>query len=316
MTAIIQKKLLLLAGPTASGKTELAVRLAKNLNGEIINADAMQVYADLSILTARPTEAEMQTIPHHLYGFVSPEEVFSVGRWLDAAAQVMKEVEKRGRLPIFVGGTGLYFLTLLEGLAQIPAIDPAVEKTISDSCSDDGPNLLWNELESVDATTAHKLHPNDKRRIIRALAVFRSTGRPLSEWQAGTNPPFPHHVFHAFTLMPNREKLYAQIDQRFHRMVDAGVVEEVKQLYAKKIPPRATIRTAHGLPHLLSWLDGEIALPRAIELAKRDTRNYAKRQFTFLRGRLKRMQPVTSNLLRTRLVRILAEFPQAMDPKH
>ena len=269
-----------IAGPTASGKSGLAVELAKAVDGEIINADALQVYGDIRVLSARPTRADMGGVPHHLFGHVDGQDAYSVGDWLRDAVPVMLDVLARGRVPLVVGGTGLYFKALLEGLADVPRV----------------PNTLQSELdalpvaelraraEALDPAAAARVLGDDPQRLARIVGVARSSGRPLSAWQADTRPVVPSRFARRAVLLLERETLYARIDARFDAMMDDGALEEAGFVHARDYPARASLPKAIGLSQLLSHLDGECDLATAVQTAKRDSRRLAKRQMTWFRN--------------------------------
>ncbi|WP_374305840.1 tRNA (adenosine(37)-N6)-dimethylallyltransferase MiaA [Methylocella sp.] len=278
---------LLLAGPTASGKSALAVRLAQAIGGIVVNADSMQVYADLRILTARPSEADARAAPHLLFGLVDAAENFSVARWLDAAKAALAEARARGATPIFVGGTGLYFKALTQGLSAIPAIPEDVRERLRARAAGLPPQALHEELERRDPVMAARLRPSDPQRLLRALEVLEGTGRSLSEFQGAREPPLvgPGNARAVF-LDVESAALKARIDSRFQDMIAAGALEEARRLGARGLDPALPAMRAHGVPHLLAHLRGEIGLEEAIALGQRDTRAYARRQRTFARHQL------------------------------
>ena len=272
----------LIGGPTGSGKSAMALRLAREHGGEIVNADSMQVYRDLAILTARPTRAEESEAPHHLFGVVDAAETWSVGRWLPAARAVLAEIAARGRPAIVVGGTGLYLRALLDGLADIPAI-PAEVRTDSRALLNAlGESALRARLADIDPAAAGRIAPGDGQRLTRAWEVFAATGRSLSDWQAGTIPTVSAE-WTRIVLDPDRPDLYRRLDDRLMDMVRRGALEEVGRLKTRELPPDRPLMKALGVVPLIAHLRGEIALDQAIALAQRDTRRYAKRQSTWFR---------------------------------
>ncbi len=277
----------LIAGPTASGKSALALRLAEQAGGSIINADSMQLYGDFRVLTARPSPAEERRAPHLLYGHVDAAENYSVGRWLADASLALAEVERAGRLPIFVGGTGLYFRALLRGLSSMPPVPEAVRAKIRGKAEGVAAAELHALLAARDPATAARLRPSDRQRIVRALEVFEATGRPLVEWQASPGKPLiaPEDTMAVF-LSVDRAELRARIDARFDKMLAEGALDEARALAARKLDPALPAMKAHGAPWLLKHLAGEISLAEAVQEAKADTRNYAKRQETWFRHQL------------------------------
>jgi tRNA dimethylallyltransferase len=277
----------LIAGPTASGKSALALTLAERFTGTVINTDSMQVYRDLRIITARPTPADEARVPHLLYGHVDAAENYSVGRYVRDAARALEETERAGRLPIFVGGSGLYFKALISGLAAVPPIPAEIRSVIRERLAVEGPAALHGELQRRDPVSAARLNPNDRTRVTRALEVVEATGRSLAEWHRSGMPALldPAQTVRMF-LTPDRAALNARIDARFDAMLAAGVIEEVRRLAERKLDPLLPAMKAHGVPALIRHLTGEITLAEAALEARRDTRHYAKRQFTWFRHQL------------------------------
>jgi len=277
---------LLLMGPTASGKSALALALAERIGGEIVNADSMQVYADFRILTARPSAAEAARAPHHLYGHVDAAELYSTGRWLTDALAVINAIQARGKTAIVVGGTGLYFKALTQGLADIPAADPEVRAALRARAEREGAPALHAELAACDPITAARLEPNDAPRILRALEVLETTGESITSLHAATEPPLPRGAWAGIALTPEREALYADINRRFEVMLAQGALDEVRAFAARNLDPALPAMKAHGAPALSAHLRGEISLAEAAEIGQRDTRRYAKRQFTWMGGQM------------------------------
>jgi tRNA dimethylallyltransferase len=279
-------KVILIAGPTASGKSALALGLAGRSGGVIVNADSMQVYRDLRVLTARPTAAEEARAPHVLYGYVDAKENYSVGRWLGDAARVLGEAEAAGRLAIVVGGTGLYFKALMKGLSAIPPVPDEVRAKVRGETEAADTAALHARLAAADPLTAGKLRASDRQRILRALEVLAATGRPLAEWQeGGGNPLLPAGTPAVFLSVP-REVLHARIDARFDAMLKAGALDEVRALANRGLDWRLPVMKAHGVPWLQRYLADDISLADAVQRGKGDTRRYAKRQETFFRHQL------------------------------
>jgi tRNA dimethylallyltransferase len=278
----------LIAGPTASGKSALALALAERIGGMIVNADSMQVYRDLRIITARPTPEEERRVPHLLYGHVDASENFSSGRWIADAGEALAAVEREKRVPIFVGGTGLYFRALLRGFSDIPPVPAEVRARVRGQAEGISTADLHARLGAADPQTALKLRPSDRQRILRALEVFAATGRPLAEWQEAPGVPLlrPEQAKAVF-LSVDRGELRARIDARFDTMLAAGALEEVRTLAARKLDPSLPAMKAHGVPWLIRHLAGEISLEEAAEGGKTDTRRYSKRQETWFRHQLK-----------------------------
>ena len=277
----------LIAGPTASGKSALALALARKAGGVVINTDSMQVYRDLRVLTARPSHADEAEVPHRLYGHVDAGLNFSAGAWVTDAGQVLTEVRAQGRLPIFVGGSGLYFKALTRGLSAVPPIPSEIREAVRARLDRDGVEALHAELARRDAVLAERLKPRDRTRIARALEVIEATGRSLADWHRDGLPPLlPAGTFRALFLAPERDELYARIDARFEVMLANGALEEVAQLAARNLDPLLPAMKAHGVPALIRHLNGEIAREAASETGRADTRHYAKRQFTWFRHQL------------------------------
>src|SRR5437899_3535122 len=295
-------KAVLIAGPTASGKSALALELAQKTGGVIINADSMQVYRDLRVITARPTPEEEAKVPHRLYGHVDAAVNFSAGHWVADAAAVLAEARTQNRLPIFVGGSGLYFRALTRGLSAVPPIPPAIREGVRARLERDGVEALHAQLAQRDRASAERLKPRDRTRIARALEVVEATGRSLTDWhREGVLPLLPQGTFRALFLEPDREALYARIDARFDTMLKAGALEEVAALAARGLDPLLPAMKAHGVPALIRHLQGEITLEEAAIIGRADTRHYAKRQFTWFRHQLPEFEWVSPEAASPRL---------------
>ena len=275
---------MLIAGPTASGKSALALTLAQALGGTIINADSMQVYRDLRVVTARPTPEEEARVPHLLYGHVDAAENYSVGRWCVEAGAALAAVERAGRLPVLVGGTGLYFKALTRGLAAIPPIPSGIRSAVRARLEAEGIAALYAELGERDPATASRLMPSDRARVTRALEVVLATGRSLTDWhRQGMKPVLAADSAIKIFLDVDRAQLYRRIDARFDAMLAAGMLDEVRALGGRGLDAALPAMKAHGVPWLLRHLKGEIDLAAAVEGGKRDTRHYSKRQATWFR---------------------------------
>ena len=276
-----------IAGPTASGKSALALALAERLGGTVINIDSMQVYRDLRVLTARPTAEEEARVPHRLYGHVDASVNYSAGSYVGDAASMLNEVHSSGRVPIFVGGTGLYFKALTRGLSAVPPVPSEIRDAVRARLERDGVETLHAELARRDPAAAERLKPRDRTRIARALEVVEATGRPLADWHHEGQPPLLREdAYEALFLAPEREVLYARIDARFDAMLKAGAIAEVEALAARGLDPLLPAMKAHGVPALIRYLKGDLTLEEAAEIGKADTRHYAKRQFTWFRHQL------------------------------
>ncbi|MGZ3401008.1 MAG: tRNA (adenosine(37)-N6)-dimethylallyltransferase MiaA [Caulobacteraceae bacterium] len=284
---------LLIAGPTASGKSALALRLAERLNGEIVNADALQLYADLRVLSARPTAEEEARAPHHLFGVAAGADGWSVGRWLDAALPLLGDIAARGRRAIVVGGTGLYFRALTKGLADIPAVPAAVRQAAAETWERLGEDAFRQALAARDPAAAARIAAGDRQRLLRAFEVAEATGKALSDWQADTTPPLSAGQWRAVVLEPDRQTLYARCDARFAAMVEAGALEEVRALIARRLDPLAPVMKAVGVRELAAHLAGELTLAEAVALAQQETRRYAKRQLTWFRNQTPEWERLT-----------------------
>ncbi|WP_425104940.1 tRNA (adenosine(37)-N6)-dimethylallyltransferase MiaA [Ancylobacter sp.] len=276
----------LIAGPTASGKSALALALAERVGGVVINADSMQVYRDLGVLSARPTPQEEARAPHRLYGHVDGGDEYSVARWLEDAARALAEAEHEGWLPIFTGGTGLYFKALTQGLSPIPPIPDVIRARVRGLDLD--ALALHARLAVVDPETAARLRPSDTQRLMRALEVFEATGRPLAQWQQdpAEAPVLAAESTVRLFLATDRTALRARIAERFHAMMAEGALEEARALLARGLPADRPLLKAHGMPWFARHLAGEITVEAAIEGAILDTRHYAKRQDTWFRHQL------------------------------
>ena len=279
--------IILIAGPTASGKSALALELAAKLGGVIINADSMQVYRDLRIITARPTPDEEKRVPHRLYGHVDAAENYSVGRWFGEAAAALADTFGQGRPAIMTGGTGLYFSTLTRGIAAVPPVPAEIRRVVRNRLATEGVAALHQELSKRDPATAARLKPGDRARITRALEVVLATGRSLTQWHEDNMPARLDLAAAAKVfLMPNRDEVGLRIDARFDAMMAAGALEEVRAFAARNLDPNLPAMKAHGVPWLIRHLKGEIAMAEAVAQAKRDTRRYTKRQATWFRNQL------------------------------
>ncbi|MBX9844953.1 MAG: tRNA (adenosine(37)-N6)-dimethylallyltransferase MiaA [Xanthobacteraceae bacterium] len=281
------KRAVLIAGPTASGKSALAIALAERLGGVVINADSMQVYRELRIITARPTPDDEARVPHRLYGHVDAAENYSAGRWCADARAALDDIGREGRLPILVGGTGLYFKALTQGLSVVPPTPPDIRAAVRARCDAEGSMALHAELARRDPATATKLKPGDRMRITRALEVLEATGRSLADWHRDGMPAMldPGEALMLF-LDVDRDELRRRIDTRFDAMLAQGALEEVRRLAARNLDPMLPAMKAHGVPWLRRHLAGEITLAEAAEGGKADTRRYTKRQVTWFRHQM------------------------------
>lgn len=284
---------ILIAGPTASGKSALAAMLAERLGGTIINADSMQVYRELRILTARPSPAEEARVPHALYGFVAARDAYSAGRFVRDAAHAIAAARSEGRRPIVVGGTGLYFKALLEGLSPIPDIPEDVRAYWRDEAVRRGAEAMHAELTRLDPVMAARLLPSDTQRIVRAIEVVQATGRSLAEWQDLRGEPVLQEAETIrFVVAVDRAELHARADARFAAMMTAGAIDEARALADMQLDPSLPAMRAIGVRPLERMIRGEIGPAEAVELAQAETRQYIKRQETWLRGHMISWMPV------------------------
>jgi tRNA dimethylallyltransferase len=304
---VTQYSAILLAGPSASGKSALALELAQHVDGVIVNADSMQVYRDLRIITARPTAADEARVPHLLYGHVDAAENYSVGRYVVDAGAALSEVARMGRLPIFVGGTGLYFKALIQGLAAVPPVPADIRAQVRDRLARVGTAALHAELAERDPAEAARLMPGDGVRIARALEVLMATGRSLVAWHGeGMRPALEAaRAVKIFLDMP-RTELHRRINVRFDAMLAAGALDEVRALAQRAHDPALPAMKAHGVPWLIRHLRGEISLAEAAEGGKRDTRRYTKRQATWFRNQLPQFEWLPPASARARVLDLLA----------
>jgi len=278
---------ILIAGPTACGKSAAALALGEKLGGVIINADSMQVYSDLRILSARPSNEDEARVPHALYGFVPAANAYSVGQWLEDVKGAIADAGRQGRMPIITGGTGLYFKALLEGLSPVPDIPDDVRKHWRDMAREKGAEHLHGLLRERDPQMAARLRPSDPQRVIRALEVFDATGHSLARWHAEPGKPLVGEDQAARVFVePPREALYERIDNRFDAMLEEGALEEVKLLGVQKLDPELPAMRALGVKPLMAMLKGDIEREEAIARAKTETRRYAKRQLTWAKSNM------------------------------
>jgi len=281
-----QSKIILIAGPTASGKSNFAIKIAKKINGEIINADSMQVYKQLKILTARPNKEEQKKIKHHMYGFVDLNKKFSTGQWLNTAIKKIKEIKKRKKIPILVGGTGLYFQSLIEGLVKIPEIPPKFRNKIRMIQKKDGQKKFHNKLLKIDPMSKDKFDQNDTQRTIRAFEIKSFTKISMYEWINKTKSEFKDEEFLKLYVDFKREDLIKRISLRTIKMIEDGAIKEVKKFIKLKIKKELSVNRVIGIDELTQSLNKKINLDQAQELISIKTRQYAKRQATWARSRM------------------------------
>lgn len=278
---------LIIAGPTACGKSSLAMDVAEHFNGTVINADSQQVYKELRLLSARPSIEDEKRVPHRLYGMMNGNEVCSAGRWVDLCGVEVNEAISQGRLPIIVGGTGMYLKSLTEGLSPIPDVPAHVRARASARQKELGAEAFHEEVSQLDPVSGVRLPIGDTQRLLRAWEVSIFTGRAFSEWYDEPRIlPLPGVRFATLAITPPRDQLYAAIDARFLRMVDAGALDEVRALAAQGLDPGLPLMKALGVPQLLAYEAGDLTLEAAIQQAQKRSRNYAKRQLTWLRNQI------------------------------
>ncbi len=278
---------ILITGPTASGKSALALRLARERNGVVINADSMQVYDTLRVLTARPSEDEMEGVPHLLYGHVPASSLYSTGEWLREISALLPDLRKQGRFPVIVGGTGLYFKALTGGLSDMPAIPDDIRERLRSRLIEEGPAVLHAELSRFDPAMAEGLQPGDGQRIVRALEVIEATGKSIRDFQKASGPMIidPDRA-QKIVVLPDRPVLHARINRRFETMMESGAVEEVKALLSLGLAPDATAMKAIGVSQIADMLAGRMSEAEVIEKSAAATRQYAKRQMTWFRNQM------------------------------
>lgn len=283
------KRALFIAGPTAGGKSAFALKAASEYDGVIINADSMQVYRDLQVITACPSELEEQQAPHRLYRFLDGAKTCSAAFWAEHAMHQIEQAWAEDKLPILVGGTGMYFKVLLDGIARVPDIPDEIRQEVRRQCAEAGSAVLHTELQMSDPVIAKRLAPGDSQRICRAVEVERATGTPLSEWQKKTEPgPMQAHdikgAVEKFILLPEREVLYERCNRRFDLMLEEGGLREVEALLERNLPRELPVMRALGVPSLIAYLEGNNSLEKASDDAKMQTRRFAKRQLTWFRN--------------------------------
>ncbi|RAK58641.1 tRNA (adenosine(37)-N6)-dimethylallyltransferase MiaA [Phenylobacterium hankyongense] len=282
----MEPRIWLIAGPTASGKSALALKLAQATGAEIVNADSMQLYRDLRVLSARPSPDEAAQAPHHLFGTVDAADGWSVGRWLRAATQALDEIAARGRPAVVVGGTGLYFSALTQGLAEIPPVPADVRRTAEAEYGQMGEDDFRARLAAHDPAAAERIAPGDRQRLVRAWEVRAATGVALSDWQRTGEAALPAGAWRAIALEPPRAALYDRCDARLEAMLDDGALSEVAALVARGLDPELPAMKAVGVREFAAHLRGDVGLKAALAAARQETRRYAKRQLTWMRGRM------------------------------
>jgi tRNA dimethylallyltransferase len=292
------KPIICIAGPTASGKSAWAIQIAKSFGGEIINTDALQVYSELNIISARPSRSEMLNVPHHLFGHVDSNFRYSVGNWISEVESLIVDTLARGKSPILTGGTGLYFKSLIEGIAKIPSIPSDIILETNKFQEQNGVEGLRNLAEKLDPKAASRVLGKDPHRLMRIINVYKVTNKPISFWQENTKPVVPRIFCHCAVLLPERQKLYDAINNRFDLMMKKGLLNEAERIFTKNIDPSLPIMKAIGLREFFPYFSGDISLDEAVDLAKRNSRRFAKRQFTWFRGQLKNWNEIKTEVQR------------------
>ncbi len=290
-----QSKIILISGPTASGKSNFALKIAKKIDGEIINADSMQVYKQLKILTARPNKKDQNGVKHHMYGTIDLDEKFSTGQWLRIAIKKIRNIHKRKKIPILVGGTGLYFQSLINGLVQIPEIPLKLRNKVRLIQKKGGQKKFYKELIKIDPSVKNKFDPNDRQRSIRAFEIKLFTKISMYDWLEKTNSEFKDSDFLKLYIDFKREDLVKRITLRTSKMIKEGAINEVKKFHKVKIKKNQSVVKVIGIDELTQHLENKINLTQAEELISIKTRQYAKRQATWARTRMKSWNKITPN---------------------
>ncbi len=312
-----EQPVIVIGGPTASGKSAMAFDIAKAFDGTVINADSMQVYRDLHVLTARPSAVEVAALRHRLYGVLGGGDLCSAGIWASMAAAEITDARSWGHLPVVVGGTGLYIRALVDGLSPIPPVPDDVRREARALMAEEGNAAFHRRLAAADPETAGRLHPGNSQRLVRAWEVLQATGRSISDWQR--DPPVRPVAGRFLTLVldPPREVLNASIDRRFDTMIEAGALEETRALLARGLPADAPVMKALGVPELAAHVRGETPLDDAVAAAKTATRQFAKRQGTWFRRQLRTdhvMRAKYSESLRAEIYKIVRQFLLTTSP--
>jgi len=303
-----QSKIILISGPTASGKSNFALKIAKKINGEIINADSMQVYKSLKILTARPTKKDQENIKHHLYGVINLDKTFSTGKWLKAAIKNIKAIQKKKKIPILVGGTGLYFQSLINGLVKIPEIPVNFRNQARLIQKNEGQKNFYKKLLKIDPKAKDKFDPNDVQRSIRAYEIKLFTKVSMYEWLKKTKPEFKNSEFLKLYINFKRKDLIERISQRSSSMIKEGAIKEVKKFLNLKIKKDQSVNKVIGIDELTQCLNKKITLDQARELISIKTRQYAKRQATWARTRMSLWIKITPNKIDSYIKKLNKSF--------
>ena len=279
-----EKSIVLIGGPTASGKSAFALDLARESGGEIVNADSMQIYSGLRVLTAAPSAEDLATAPHHLFGIADAADGWSVGKWLNAAVEALADIAARGRTAIVVGGTGLYFRALTHGLADVPPVSETQREVSALLYAAQGEHEFRDVLAQLDPAAEKRIESGDRQRLVRAHAVAVATGKSLTAWQTDTKPALAEGTWRGVVLDPPRAELYDRCDARLSLMVEHGALDEVRTMEARRLDPSLPALKAVGYRELAAHLRGETSLEEALDAARQETRRYAKRQLTWFRN--------------------------------
>lgn len=278
---------IVIGGPTASGKTQLAIEWALKINGEIISCDSRQIYRYMDIGTAKPTVEERNLVPHHLIDIIYPDEIISAGEFQRLARKIIEDVYKRGKIPFLVGGTGLYIRAVIRDIDFPPKVDERIREMLKEKIRQEGLFSLYEELKKIDSKTADKISPNDEIRITRALEVYYATGKPISYYRRGIDVDYPRYNIAYFVLNPSRDLLYKRIEERVDRMIQLGLIEETKYILSLGYNPELPSLQTLGYREIIKYLQGIYSLESAVEEIKKETRRYAKRQLTWFRNEIR-----------------------------
>ena len=290
----MKNKIIIIGGPTASGKSDYALKLAKRESSVIINADSRQIYNVLPIITAQPPKQDKSVAPHYLYGFLDPGEKYSVARWITDTVEKINAAHSSNITPILVGGTGLYLKCIMQGMSAIPDIAKEIRDKARELLEEVGNQSFHEMLSERDPAMGEKLKPGDSQRIVRAWEVIEQTDKSLDQWQQEPNKMlYDKAQFEGYFINPPRDILYERINNRFIYMIDNGVIDEVKEFLATNPPANSNVMHSYGLPEISLYLKGEITLDEAISQAQQDTRNYAKRQITWFRHQLPELKEIS-----------------------
>ena len=298
------KNIYVIAGPTATGKSDFSIKLAKKIGGVVINSDSMQVYKNLKILTARPSKLEMKNIDHYLYGYVDGSERYNVEKWCNDSSNLINNLFKNNLTPILVGGTGLYIDTLVNGLIDIPSISESIKIESEKILNKFGKDFLINQIKNFDPESFKEINSNDTLRLRRIWEIYESTGKKYSEWKLHKNKKFINNYnLKIFLFLPDRKKNYEIVNSRFLKMINVGAIDEVKKMLELNLNESLPIMRAHGVPEITKYLKNEISLDECISKGQQVTRNYVKRQHTWWNS---------SNL---QIFQKFDKFPLEIDPK-